>query len=55
LGCQLKPEVVQQYCEKLNKGLLSKDTDYHIVRFVPPFFIKDEIDFVLEKITEVLN
>ncbi|MBW1835797.1 MAG: ornithine--oxo-acid transaminase [Deltaproteobacteria bacterium] len=47
----------RSYCLKLmEKGLLCKETHDNIIRFAPPLVIvKDEIDWVLERIATVLN
>lgn len=56
IGMELK-EPARPYCEALMKeGLLCKETHEHVIRFAPPLIItKDEIDWALEKIYNVLN
>lgn len=45
------------YCEALQKrGILAKETHHTVIRFAPPLIItKEEIDWALEKIREVLT
>jgi len=58
IGVEIKKDSgkARSYCEKLMaKGLLCKETHESVVRFAPPLVItKDEIDWALEKIAEVL-
>ncbi len=58
IGVELKSDAggARPFCEKLmKKGLLCKETHTHIIRFAPPLIIKkDEIDWAMEKITQVL-
>jgi ornithine--oxo-acid transaminase len=59
IGVELKPEAGgdRRFCEALQKkGILCKETHKHVIRFAPPLVIKrEEIDWALEHITEVLN
>ena len=59
IGLEFFPEAggARSYCEKLmEKGLLCKETHDNIIRFAPPLVIvKDEIDWALERIADVLN
>ncbi len=50
-------ETVRPLCEKLmDKGVLAKDTHEKTIRFAPPLVItKDEIDWAMERITEVFE
>jgi ornithine--oxo-acid transaminase len=39
-----------------DRGILCKETHQHVIRFAPPLVInREEIDWALEYITEVLN
>lgn len=56
IGVELnKP--AREFCEKLLKlGVLSKETHDYVIRFAPPLIIKkEEIDWALERIEEVLS
>lgn len=55
IGMELT-EPARPYCEKLKElGLLCKETHSTVIRFAPPLTIsKDEIDWALEKIRQVL-
>lgn len=59
IGVELKPEAggARRFCEALQqRGILCKETHQHVIRFAPPLVIKrEEIDWALEHITEVLN
>ncbi|MEI6054729.1 MAG: ornithine--oxo-acid transaminase [Lentisphaerota bacterium] len=59
IGVELYPEAggARKFCEALkDEGLLCKETHDHVIRFAPPLVItKDEIDWALEKIDEVLT
>jgi ornithine--oxo-acid transaminase len=59
IGLELFSEAggARSYCEKLmEKGLLCKETHDNIIRFAPPLVIaKDEIDWALERIADVLS
>lgn len=50
-------ETVRPLCERLmEKGILAKDTHEKTIRFTPPLVItKDEIDWAMERITEVFE
>ena len=56
IGMELT-ELARPYCEKLmEKGLLCKETHDYVIRFAPPLIIeKEEIDWALERIREVLE
>ncbi len=58
IGVVIKAEsgVARPYCEALKaKGILAKETHESVIRFAPPLVItKEEIDWALEKIAEVL-
>ncbi len=45
------------YCEELKQlGILAKETHENVIRFAPPLVItKEEIDWALERINQVLN
>jgi len=47
----------RRFCEALReRGILCKETHSTVIRFAPPLIItKDEIDWAIERITEVLN
>lgn len=59
IGVELTPEAggARRFCEALQvRGILCKETHENIIRFAPPLVIKrEEIDWALERITEVLN
>ncbi|MCK6626596.1 MAG: ornithine--oxo-acid transaminase [Anaerolineae bacterium] len=59
IGMELKPEAggARRFCEALQeRGILCKETHQHVIRFAPPLVIKrEEIDWAIEKITDVLN
>ena len=59
IGVELAPETggARPFCEQLMaKGLLCKETHDNIIRFAPPLIItKDEIDWAMEKIEQVLK
>jgi ornithine--oxo-acid transaminase len=59
IGVELNPEAkgARRFCEALmKKGILCKETHDNIIRFAPPLVItKDEIDWAMESISEVLN
>lgn len=56
IGVELK-EPARKYCEQLmEKGLLCKETHDYVIRFAPPLIItKEQIDWALERIKEVLK
>ncbi len=58
VGIQLTPEAggARRFCEALqSRGVLAKETQKHVIRLAPPLIItKEEIDWALERITEVL-
>ena len=56
IGMELTEEA-RPYCEKLmEKGLLCKETHDYVIRFAPPLIIeKEEIDWALERIKEVME
>ncbi len=58
IGVELKPEAggARRFCEALmEKGILAKETHENVIRFAPPLIItKEEIDWALERINEVL-
>jgi len=59
IGVELHPAAggARRFCEALQeRGILCKETHEHILRFAPPLVIRrEEIDWALERITEVLN
>jgi ornithine--oxo-acid transaminase len=59
IGVEFVPESggARRFCEQLLvKGLLCKETHDNIIRFAPPLIItKDEIDWVMERIEQVLR
>lgn len=59
IGVELKPEAggARRFCEALqNRGILCKETHQNVIRFAPPLVItREEIDWALEPITDVLN
>ncbi len=59
IGIELEPEAggARQFCEALQElGILCKETHEHVIRFAPPLVItREEIDWALERITEVLT
>jgi ornithine--oxo-acid transaminase len=59
IGVELKPEAggARRFCEALqDRGILCKETHEHVIRFAPPLVInREEVDWALEHITEVLN
>lgn len=59
IGVELKPEAkgARRFCEALmKKGILCKETHENVIRFAPPLVIKkDEIDWALERVNEVLT
>jgi ornithine--oxo-acid transaminase len=59
IGIEFFPEAggVRPYCEQLKaKGMLCKDTHEHTIRIAPPLVItRDEVDWALERLTEVLS
>ncbi len=59
IGVELNPEAkgARRFCEALmKKGILCKETHDNIIRFAPPLVItKDEIDWAMKSISEVLN
>ena len=59
IGVELKEEAggARKFCLKLmEKGILCKETHKHVIRFAPPLIItRDEIDWAVEKIAEVLQ
>jgi len=58
IGVELHPEAggARRFCEALkNRGVLCKETHTNVIRFAPPLVItKDEIDWAMERVTEVL-
>ncbi len=58
IGIELKKEAngARRFCEALmKKGILCKETHINVIRFAPPLVItKDEIDWAMERIKEVL-
>ena len=56
IGIELN-ENARPYCEKLKEeGLLCKETHDTVIRFAPPLIIsKEELDFALDKVRNVLN
>ena len=59
IGVELKDEAngARRFCEALmEKGILCKETHENVIRFAPPLVItKEEIDWAMESISEVLN
>ncbi len=60
IAIELKKEsqiTARQLCERLSENeILCKDTHLYTIRFAPPLIIKrDEVDFVVNKIREVLS
>jgi ornithine--oxo-acid transaminase len=59
IGVELYPEAggARGFCERLkDRGLLSKETRTHTIRFMPPLIItKEEIDWAMERIEAVLS
>jgi ornithine--oxo-acid transaminase len=59
IGVELHKEAggARKFCMKLkDRGLLCKETHENVIRFAPPLVIKkDDIDWALEKIEEVLT
>ena len=59
IGVEIKKEhgTARPFCERLMKlGLLCKETHDYTIRFAPPLTItKDEIDWSLEKIAQILT
>ncbi len=59
IGVELKPEArgARRFCEALRgQGILCKETHDNVIRFAPPLVItREEIDWALQPITEVLN
>jgi ornithine--oxo-acid transaminase len=59
IGVELYAEAggARRFCEKLkNRGILSKETHQHVIRFAPPLIIKkEEIDWAFERIEEILT
>lgn len=58
IGVELNKEAkgARRFCEALmEKGILCKETHENVIRFAPPLVItKDEIDWAMERIKEVL-
>jgi ornithine--oxo-acid transaminase len=58
IGVELYPKAggARKFCELLRKkGLLCEETHQNVIRFSPPLIIKkDEIDWVLERVEDVL-
>ncbi len=58
IGVELNNEAggARRFCEALmGKGILAKETHENVIRFAPPLVItKDEIDWAMERIKEVL-
>ena len=56
IGIELN-EKARPYCELLkDKGILCKETHEYVIRLAPPLIItKEELDWALEKIKEVLT
>ncbi|MCK9426458.1 MAG: ornithine--oxo-acid transaminase [Ignavibacteriaceae bacterium] len=58
IGVELHPEAggARRFCEALkDRGLLCKETHTNVIRFAPPLVItKEEIDWAMERVTEVL-
>lgn len=58
VGIELIPEAggARRFCEALqSRGVLLKETQKNVIRLTPPLIIqKDEIDWALERITDVL-
>ena len=59
IGVELKKSAggARKFCEALmGKGILSKETHKHVIRFAPPLTItKEELDWALERIESVLH
>lgn len=59
IGMELHPEAggARRFCEALmGKGLLSKETHQHVIRFAPPLTIQQaDIDWALERIRDVMT
>ena len=59
IGVELFPDAggARVFCKKLmTKGLLSKETHEHVIRFAPPLIIrKQDIDWAMERIQSVLT
>jgi ornithine--oxo-acid transaminase len=59
IGIELKPEAqgARRFCEALQaRGILCKETHFNVIRLAPPLVItREEIDWALEPLTEVLN
>jgi ornithine--oxo-acid transaminase len=59
IGVELKEKAggARRFCEALkNKGILTKETHEHVIRFAPPLVIdRETIDWALPLIREVLN
>ena len=59
IGVELTPEAAgaRRFCEALlERGVLSKETHFNIIRFAPPLIItRDEIDWAIERIQPVLE
>ncbi|WP_353805379.1 aminotransferase class III-fold pyridoxal phosphate-dependent enzyme, partial [Acinetobacter baumannii] len=47
----------RHFCEALQeRGLLCKETHFNVIRLAPPLVItREEVDWALEPLTEVLN
>ncbi len=58
IGVELKPEAkgARRFCEALmDRGVLCKETHENVIRFAPPLVIlKEEVDWAIEQVTEVL-
>ena len=58
IGVELNAEAggARRFCEALmGKGILAKETHENVIRFAPPLIItKDEIDWAMDRISEVL-
>ena len=59
IGLELKPEAggARRFCEALlEQGILCKETHEDVIRFAPPLVIeRDEVDWAVERVTDVLN
>ncbi len=59
VGIVLKPEAggARRFCEALaERGLLTKETHYNVIRLAPPLVItREEIDWALERLEAVLQ
>jgi ornithine--oxo-acid transaminase len=59
IGVELRPEAggARKFCEALQKkGILTKDTHQHTIRFAPPLIIdKMVLDWAVPRIREVLQ